>query len=285
MGRYRKIAAPLTKLFKKVGFEWSEDATQVVNLLKTTMKEVHILSLLDFNEPFVLETEASRTGLGVVMSQRGHPIAFFSHALTGKAQYKSVYEKELMAIVMAIQKCRHYLLGQHFIVKTYQKALRFLLEQRLVAIEYQHWLTKLMGFDFEIQYRPGLENKAEDALSRIPGKAELHAISIPSWVDWAQLRSDISKDPQLQQILHSLSQDPGAKPSWELFHGNLFYQGKLAIPVSSSMVTKFLQEFHTTPSGGHDEFLRTYKRVAAELFWEGMRADVRLFVAECPIFQ
>ena len=99
-----------------------------------------------------------------------------------------------------------------------------------MATEYQHWLTKLMGFDFEIQYRPGLENKAADALSRIPGKAKLHAISIPSWVDWAQLRSDISKDPQLQQILHSLSQDPGAKPGWELFHGNLFYQGKLAIP-------------------------------------------------------
>ena len=237
-----------------------------MNLLKTTMKEVPILSLPDFNEPFVLETDASGTGLGAVMSQRGCPIAFFSHGPTGKAQYKSVYERELIAIVMAVQKWRHYLLGRHFIVKTYQKALRFLLEQRLVATEYQHWLTKLMEFDFEIQYRSGLENKATDALSRIPGKAELHGISIPSWVDWAQLRSDITKDPQLQQILHFLSQDPGAKLGWELFHGNLFYQGKLAIPRSSSLVTKFFQEFHNTPSGGHGGFLRTYKCVAAKLF-------------------
>ena len=233
----------------------------------------------------MLETDASGTGLGTVMSQRGRPIAFFSHALTGKAQYKSVYERELMAIVMVVQKWRHYLLGRHFIVKTDQKALRFLLEQQLVATKYQHWLTKLMGFDFEIQYRLRLENKAIDALSRIPGKAELHAISIPLWVDWAQLRSDISKDPQLQQILHFLSQDSGAKPGWELFHGNLFYQGKLAIPRSSSLVTKFLQEFHNTPSGGHGRFSRTYKRVATELFWEGMCADVRKFVAECPICQ
>ena len=110
-----------------------------------------------------------------------------------------------MAKVMAVQKWRHYLLRWHFIVKIDQKALKFLLKQQLVATEYQHWLPKLMGFNFKIQYRSGLENKVAEALSRIPGKAELHAISIPSWVDWAQLRSDISNDPQLQQILHSLS--------------------------------------------------------------------------------
>ena len=72
------------------------------------------------------------------MSQRGRLIVFSSHALTGKAQYKLVYERELMVIVMAIQKWRHYLLRRHFIVKTDQKAPKFLLEQRLVTTEYQH---------------------------------------------------------------------------------------------------------------------------------------------------
>ena len=104
---YGKITAPLTRLLKKEGFEWSEEATQAMNLLKTAMKEVPILSLPNFNEPFVLETDASRTGLGAVMSQRGLPIAFFNHGLTSKAQYKSVYKRELMAV----QKWRHYLLG------------------------------------------------------------------------------------------------------------------------------------------------------------------------------
>ena len=125
---YGKTTASLTKLLKKEGFEWSEESTQAVNLLKTIMKEVPILSLPDFNEPFVLETDASKTGLGTVMSQRGRPIAFFSHALIGKAQYKLVYERELMAIVMAIQKWGHYILGRHFIVKTDLKAPKFLLE-------------------------------------------------------------------------------------------------------------------------------------------------------------
>ena len=65
---YGKIVAPLTKLLKKNEFEWSEEATQAVNLLKTAMKEVPILSLPDFNEPFVLETDASETRVGAVMS-------------------------------------------------------------------------------------------------------------------------------------------------------------------------------------------------------------------------
>ena len=63
---YGKITASLTKLLKKEGFEWLEEATQAVNLLKTTMKELSILSLPDFNEPYVMETDASGTGLGVV---------------------------------------------------------------------------------------------------------------------------------------------------------------------------------------------------------------------------
>lgn len=80
-----------------------------------------------------------------------------------------------MAIDLTVQKWRHYLLGQRFTVLTDQRALRHLLEQREVQPKYQKWLTKLLGYDFEINYHPRLLNKVVDALSRMSTEGELRA--------------------------------------------------------------------------------------------------------------
>lgn len=79
-------------------------------------------------------------------------IAYFSQALSERARNKSIYERELMAVVLSVQKWRHYLLGRKFTVISDQKALKFLLEQHEVQPQFQCWLTKLLGYDFEILY-------------------------------------------------------------------------------------------------------------------------------------
>lgn len=140
----------MTNQLKKDNFNWDDIATAAFNRLKEVMLSAPILAIPNFRIPFVVETDASGKGLGAVLSQSQHPIAYFCKALAIRGEAKSIYEEELMAIVLAIQKWRHYLIGHYFIVWTDQRSLRFILEQREVSTEYQKWVSKLLGYDFEI---------------------------------------------------------------------------------------------------------------------------------------
>ncbi|KAF7824160.1 putative mitochondrial protein [Senna tora] len=118
--------------------------------LKTAMTTVPVLAMPDFSQSFELETDASGTGLGAVLMQGKRPIAYFSQLLSNRAQKSSVYERELMVIVFAVRKWRNYLLGHKFTIRTDQKGLKYLFEQRIIDTDQQKWVSKLMGYNFEI---------------------------------------------------------------------------------------------------------------------------------------
>jgi hypothetical protein len=104
--------------------------------------------------------------------QEGRPIAYLSKALKGRALPMSTYEKELFALVTTIQKWRPYLLGQSFVVKIHQQSLKFLLEEKVGPLFQQKWITKLLGYDFTVECKKGVENQVVDALSRREDWAE-----------------------------------------------------------------------------------------------------------------
>ena len=112
-----------------------------------------VLALPDFTKSFIVETDASGEGIGAVLMQDSHPIAYFNKALSPKHQTMSIYEKEFMVVVLAVEKWRPYLLGRHFVLKTDHFSLKYLLEQKITTAFQGKWLSKLMGFDYEICYR------------------------------------------------------------------------------------------------------------------------------------
>jgi hypothetical protein len=138
-GYYRKfvrhfgiLARPLTNLLKKDAvFVWSPAHEDAFNTLKQALSSAPVLALPDFSLPFHIETDASGTGVGAVLQQNGHPLSYISKALAPRTQGLSTYEKEYLAIVMAVDQWRHYLLQNEFFIHTDQKSLIHLNEQRL----------------------------------------------------------------------------------------------------------------------------------------------------------
>ena len=108
---YAHIAYPLTEMLKKNGFTWIVEAESTFERLKLTMTQTPVLALPDFSKPFIVETDASNTGVGAVLTQGGHPIAYFSKKLNKRLTLASAYVRELYAITQAVAKWRHYLLG------------------------------------------------------------------------------------------------------------------------------------------------------------------------------
>ena len=186
---------------------WNSEADSAFHALKQVMLQAPILSTPNFHIPFVVEANTSGRGLGAVLSQNSHSIAYFSKALGVQGQANHIYEKELMAIVLAVQKWRHYLLGRHFIIWSDQHSLRFITEQRDIGNEYQRWISKLMGYDFEIKYKPGTTNQAADAFSRHPSFShlELDALLTQCSIPWEEVQRQIAADPFLHTLHTNLS--------------------------------------------------------------------------------
>lgn len=264
---YAKIAAPLTEQLKKDKYYWIEEATLSFKMLKEAMMKAPILALPDFNQVFVIETDASGFGVGAVLLQNNHPIAYFSKLLGPRTRLKSIYEKELMAIVFAVQKWRHYLMGRKFVVRTDQQSLRFLFEQREIGMEYQRWVFKLMGFSFDIQYKPGANNKIADALSReYASQAELTALITQCGARWADLIPKIQQDPFIKKIQEEISAGTPVPHGYAMEQGILCYKGPIVIPAKSTLVQQLLEKYHDSTVGGHAGDFKTYQRLAQEWF-------------------
>ncbi|KAL0550257.1 hypothetical protein IC582_014763 [Cucumis melo] len=202
---YGSIAAPLTQLLKLGDFRRSEEAQLAFGRLKEAMMTLSTLALPDFNLPFEVETDASGHGIGAVLMQKKRPMAFFSQTLALRDRAKPVYEREPVAVVLAVQRWRPYLLGRKFVVKTGQISLKFLLDQRVIQPQYQKWIAKLLGYSFEVIYKPGLENKAADALSRVPPVVHLQ-LTAPALIDLKIIKKEVEKDDHLSQIIKRIKE-------------------------------------------------------------------------------
>ena len=194
---YATLATPLTDLTRKsapIQVQWTKECDRAFNKLKQQFCSAPVLSSPDFSRPFLLQTDASERGVGAVLSQRSdqvedHPIAYFSKKLLPHEERYSRIKKECLAIKMAMNIFRMYLIGRHFTVDTDHPSLVWLDKLKDSNSRLTRWSLALQPYDFTIVHRSGSANGNADCLSRTPwleGAAnEFAAGGGRSVADWA----------------------------------------------------------------------------------------------------
>lgn len=170
------MAAPLQKLVKKnVAFVWGEEQEASFRRFQKMLTSPPLLSYPDRKKYQVLSVDASKSGLGAVLSQvtdlnslaNEQVISYASRSLRGAETHYAITHLEALAVVWGVQHYRHFLLGRKFVLITDHSALRYIFQPVKSTPKLSRWAACLMEYDYILRYRPGSANPA-DALSRLP---------------------------------------------------------------------------------------------------------------------
>jgi ribonuclease HI len=164
---FSKIVKPLTTLLEKDReFKCTGACQSSFEELKKRLTTAPVLVMPDLQKSFDIYCDASRQGLGCVLMQEGHVIAYASRQLRKHELNYPTHDLELAAVVHALKIWRHYIMGTKCQIYTDHKSLKYIFTQKDLNLRQRCWLELIKDYDLEIHYHPGKVNLAADALSR-----------------------------------------------------------------------------------------------------------------------
>jgi hypothetical protein len=163
---FSKIVKPLTTLLEKDReFKWTNACQSSFEELKKRLTTASILVMPDLQKSFDIYCDASRQGLGCVLMQEGHVIAYASRQLRKHELNYPKHDLDLAAVVHALKIWRHYVMGTKCQIYTDHKSLKYIFTQKDLNLRQRRWLELIKDYDLEIHYHPSKANLVADALS------------------------------------------------------------------------------------------------------------------------
>ena len=163
------ITQPIRELLKKeVMFHWDHEQETAFQLIKKRMTSAPVLAFYDVKKPVTVSCDASNFGLGAVLLQGNKPIAYAIRALTDTEKIYAQIEKELLAVVYALEKFNQYVYGKTVQVESDHKPLESITKKSLcqASPRLQRILLRLQKYDVILNYKSGKEMMIADTLSR-----------------------------------------------------------------------------------------------------------------------
>ncbi|KAM1376181.1 hypothetical protein ACFX2F_037949 [Malus domestica] len=299
---FSKISNPLCRLLQKdVAFDFNKECEKAFNHLKDMLTSAPIIVPPDWSLPFELMCDASNYALGAVLGQRKdkrpHVIYYASRNLNDAQLNYSTTEKELLAVVFALDKFRSYLLGTKVIIYTIHAALKYLFTKKEAKPRLIRWMLLLQEFDIEIRDKKGSENVVADNLSRMVHEEDFVPI-IETFPD-EQLMSVKVSEPWYADLVNYLvskhvpnellkHQCDKLKKEARFYVWDDPYLWKYCLDqvirrcVHDSEFNAILTFCHTYACGGHFGTQRTALKVLeCGFYWPTIFRDARTFCMSC----
>ncbi|KAI9187093.1 hypothetical protein LWI28_024339 [Acer negundo] len=273
---FSSIMAPVTECMKGVKFQWTTETEEGFQQIKEKLITAPILVLPDFSQPFELHSDASKVGIGAVLSQGRKPVAYFSEKLSGSRVPYSTYDIEFYAVVQAVKHWWHYLFHREFILYTNHDSLRHLHSQEKISSRHASWSAYLQQFTFVLKHKAGVTNRVADALSQRVNLLSTMVVQVPGFNSFREL---YDSDPHFSEIMVAVREKKNSE--FVLVDGFLFRGNQLCIP-ECSLRLQIIMEIHGEGHVGRD---LTLQLVKASYFWPTIRKEVERYVERCRICQ
>lgn len=275
---FSTLAAPLNEVVKKnVGFHWGKNQEEAFAALKHKLTHAPILALPNFAKSFELECDASNVGIGAVLLQEGHPIAYFSEKLSGAALNYSTYDKELYALVRALKTWQHYLLPKEFVIHSDHESLKYLKGQGKLNKRHAKWVEFLEQFPYVIKHKKGKSNIVADALSR---RHVLLSMLETKLLGLEHVKEMYEKDDNFAEIF--VACEKVSQNGFYRHNGFLFKENRLCVP-KSSIRELLVKESHAGGLMGHFGVQKTLETLQEHFYWPKMKHDVIKFCEHCIV--
>ncbi|SJL04343.1 uncharacterized protein ARMOST_07709 [Armillaria ostoyae] len=301
---YSKVVRALTQLTGNAEWTWGAAQNQAFQQLKKQMAEDIILAIPNGTGRFRVEADTSNGAIGAVLSQeqegRWRPVAFMSKALTATECNYEIYDKELLAIMLALSEWRHYLMGAHEDVEiwTDHQNLQYFRKPQKLNRRQARWVTELAEYHFILKHKPSTANVKADLLSRrsdhdqgeddngditVLSPEHFRAMIMPTTSETHERVRTATRQKELwdKGIAASLEHERGITEK----DGILYYDNRVYVPRHSSLRGEIIAQSHDHITAGHLGIAKTRELVQREYWWPKIQKDVEAYVKGCETCQ
>lgn len=301
-GHLRKLMS------KNTEFVWTSNEDKAFAELKECVMNAPVLAYFDLDKHSIVSVDASQYGLGAVLIQDHHPIAYSSTSLSETQQRYSQIEKELLAVVNGCKKFHYYVYGTKFTIETDHKPLLGLLQKPIEKLSprLQRMALELFKYDFTLKHVPGKNLYIADALSRSPttgvidtkflegDAARIHSVLTASEEKTKELKSATLEDEVLgtlkkfiyqgwpkryKEIPEHLKSFWDKKSEFHCYEDLIFLGNRLVIP--KKMRNEVLTKLHVA----HQGITSCQNKAKGTIYWPKMMEDIKSFVESCSVCQ